>query len=348
MNKLRPYLFWIIGLVVLVVIVVVGGAMQPKLGKRTVERSVRELNRKYQDLQKMADKAENRITSYRTNDPKEFDNLQDEYLITAKWEQGLRELRETYQRQVAGIHQELVRRSEVLARPIRENAQDAPEWYFEYERQTAQLLWDFYQSGLLADIVPAGLSQSDFLTESGYRRPFGLYTKKTYFPEQALWGQLTRRFRIVEVIGRALVSVQVTPQENPLVRIGDEPPVPAPEPCGVRLEAIEWSRGPVGESAAGTASGSRDWVPDIAGGECIGLSIRLRGTPSALLAASAALDQLDAPMVSLLGTSWQTDPAPQQTPQQTQENPMDVAMVANYQLAVLRFDAMELAAIGGE
>ncbi|MFW5829042.1 MAG: hypothetical protein ACOCXA_02165 [Planctomycetota bacterium] len=333
MNKLRPYLFWIISVVVLVIVTVVGMSQQPNEGRMTVQRAVRDLDRKYSDLEEMADKASNRISSYATDDPDEFARLQKDYLITSQWESGLEELRSRYRDQVERIQAELVRLSEVLDDPIKAQAQDAPDWYFEYERQTAQLLWSHYQDGLFEGL-PEGLSESDFMTNATYRRPFGLYTKEVEYPQASMWDTLATRFRIVEQITVALAKVEATPQQNPLVAEF----VPEPAPSRPRVAAIEWegggSLGSIGRPTPATG---------MVGGDVTAVVLRLRGSPTALLAASAALDELVAPMVAIRGVTWQSDPMRSRSG----ENPDDVPMQATYHLMVLRFDEAALAAIGG-
>lgn len=353
-GMLRPYIYWIIMVVLIVVVLAFGLSARPKTlidnDLLTVDKAANKLDARFAQLAEMATKARNEITEIETSQPEAFERILEEHLVTKAWESGLTALKRDYQEQQQAIVKELLASSALLDESINPTT-EKDVWYFDYQSRTGSLLWSLHEQGLLALEVavrrsaPAVvLAESDFLARRDFRRPFGIFTKDTVYPDQSLWPILTLRFRLIEVLADLLPRGRATALPNPLLRgAGDEAVelVPEPQPAQVQLVRLTWATGDVPESGGDvTQLMAHATVP---GGEVIRFTLELRGTPSALLAFTAALESSNRPMVALLAAEWRNTTDVQRTAGVF--NPPDREMSLTLQVAALRYQRNALEAL---
>jgi hypothetical protein len=349
MKSIKPYLFWLVIGVVCVVVIGAGVTLRPASTKGdSVQKVTEKLNSQYKKLEALAIRAREEISSYPTTDPAIFDQLRDDYMVTKRWESGLDRLKRSYVQQQEDIVRDLLQRSESLLDPISESTEQS-NWYFAYEDKTASWLQRLHREGLIA--LPASFQRltatgiqtevkiDDFKTRGELRSAFGLFTLSgTEYPKQQAWPALTLQFRALELISDCLRQAKATSAAN--AAMIDLVPPPLAET--VQMQGLSWS------VTAAAPAAARDAQPPaespIPGGLALECTLKVSGSPSALLALSAALDAQVQPMVVVRGVTWR-----QVLPNvQSEVNEADTAFAADYSLAFLRFTKAGLEAIAGK
>lgn len=343
MDKVKPYLFYIVCGVILVielVVVLLFAPSHPEAPGDTVADTKRHADQAYeQKLTKetpplgLLRRAEKTLSfnnlaipenPRRPEDPEHVSEILDNYIIHASWNDHFRKVVADYEQQLRGIRKDLLDRSEPLGEPIATST-DPGQWYQAYLEQSVKLLAQALEYEVLvepaqvggrgggrgggtfgtgrfgggdfdrpAEEAPASTewSQVDLAENAGLRSVIGLTTQTSPWPTREDHPRLTTQFHIIQRVVEAMIRVEAVAVANPsLVAVdGLELSVPQPEgPSRAKVVSLTW-----GESQP---SGLR-------GGRYHRFDLRLRGTPSALLAALARLDSMTTPVVVRLGSNW--------------------------------------------
>lgn len=293
-NKVKPYLFWIVCGIILILEIAVFSLVRPSIEEApqlTAADAKSQLDAQMRDFEKLKNRAEKtRDLGGGGTDPfdpesaRERDELLTAYVVTDDWVQYLEAIVTRYEEQLASIRRELADRSRSMSMAISEAA-DRLEWYTSgYEPATVELLRRLIDARLIA--VPSDRAgDPKFLAENlGVRNSIGLFTRGDDWPPVSMHAELTTRFRLIERLTGVLSGVQATPVANPL----HEGFVPTePEPERVLLRSL---------SFAGTGGG----VPITHR-----IRLELQGSPNVLLAALRAIDSLTEPITTRLDSTWQ-------------------------------------------
>jgi hypothetical protein len=302
MSKLKPYLFWIVcGVIILVELgVLLGISPTGKDGQRTPEAVKTDLDAKNKDLEALYLKAKAGSPAGREFDAEKDSDIKDltsNWLATAAWKPVLETHLADYTSQLVKIRDYLVGRSQQLHKPISTSTVKF-DWYSEYETETAALLQKLYDNQCLllkptatpgvgvgagappgarppADAGAAGGSGGtteggdavepapDFKKAAAARTTAGFLTT-TQYPDAERHPELTTQFRVMELVASALVDAKATNEVSPV----------APNKTTFEAHA----------QLAGTA-----WKD--ANDEAITVQLTLQGPISAVLAAEAALEE---------------------------------------------------------
>lgn len=289
MKAIKPYLFWIICGVILLIQIAVMFLIAPGVESNpgmTPSESKSELTNKWNTLQKLVGRATTTIEDdgptqrFRPADAQARDNLIKKYIINAsEWEQPLKDIVAEYQSMLTAVTNELATRSEGLDEGV-SDATDRAVWYDNgYRVETVKLLRLLIDSGLVVHPSGKGVSDEALATDRGLRTRLNLYTKGEQYPTIPQHRELSRNFRLVQRIGLALRPVKVDSVTNPVVGPREG------EASGVVLEKITINPGS-GPHAAHV------------------ITLDLAGTPNALHAAMKVLDGINQPIVTRLGSNW--------------------------------------------
>ena len=227
------------------------------------------------------------------NNPAQFASLDEEYLITPRWQRGLIDLKNEADGERKAIQEELTERSVPLNTPV-SNEVRPNNRYFAYQDTTRDLLKGLADEGYLLNLGDRGTAES-FANDSSLRERFGIFTKGTEFPSVDELIEREREFRAIEAIAGVLRSTAGVATVNTwMVNAAGEPLVPAPEPAvKAAIEEIEWN--PRGEKDL------KEPVIEITDGVALPVRLVLQGSPAALLDFTARLESLDSPLFSVVG-----------------------------------------------
>ncbi len=298
MNAIKPYLFWVICGALLLIEVVVCVTIEPTTdkGKNVADAKVF-LDKEFKKVKKLRMKSQNTLPAFfDPNDLEGFSRIQEDYLISNRWESGLRGLKKLCETQQTSIHDELLRVSAPLNTIVSENHALRP-WYQAYEDASSAVLRKLYDGGLLDHEFSQKGDLSEVLrTDTMVREKFGLFTMKGVYPPKEDHEQLRMRLRIIEALAEELLQVEREASSNTAISrqgvIKDEDRSVA----RAYLRRIEWST----KRSRGAKSGSEFKVK---GGFFLGMNLSLYGEPTALLAASARLESLPAPVFVVKGST---------------------------------------------
>ena len=157
MSKLKPYLFWIVCGVIILIELVLLLFISPsgKDGQSTPTAVKGVLDDKSRDLEKLYQKAKNGSPSGREFDaenPKDIEDLAGKdplWLSTPAWKPVLEPHLSNYSSQLGKIHDYLLSRSQSLHKPIASDKSTKFDWYIQYEAATAELLQKLYDNQCL-------------------------------------------------------------------------------------------------------------------------------------------------------------------------------------------------------
>ncbi len=150
MNKVRPYLFWIIcGAIVLIELVLMLG-FAPSEGETTPEQAKENVDKAKRSLDKKQKKAVHAPPANREFDPlvkADIDELTNDYLATDSWKPPLSAELQRYSEQLTKIKTHLLDRSAILHTKI--SSEQNIQWYDAYVKATSELMQKLYDSGCL-------------------------------------------------------------------------------------------------------------------------------------------------------------------------------------------------------
>lgn len=306
MDKIKPYLFWIICGVLLLIEIGLMLTLEPvNSKKKTAMQAARALNAQMQSLSSgYGAKADNQPPKeFEIDDGSYFNTLKAQYLVTAKWQQPLEKVKTELEAHKENVEQNLQNRSKVLHRPVKENASRA-DWYFTYEAVTASYLKELYSKELLALSSDPLLKAKDDTEKEDVRKAdrrlretLGFYTKGQDFPDINEQENIALRLRISEAIIHAVQGAEGVLLSNNLINTEKEEFVLPPE--GVvkaQIRKINW----------GMSAQRWDEIKSVQvkGGRALPFKVVLNGSASALLAVTAKIEEYGAPIFVVHGCVW--------------------------------------------
>ena len=308
MSQIKPYLFWIVSGVLLLVLLILGLFVLIPTDETIDASTPRDayevkdlLDTEYKDLQKLEARAR-RGDPNRVFDPQveaDIKTLTNDYLLTKEWKGVIDPHVEKYDQQLKALRQDLIDRSAGLRKEISsDHGKNA--WYSAYETITADLVTRMRTAralkvanasgGRAAFAPPAGgaVGEDPLDPKRGnrIREVLGFITT-TNLPEATEHDLLTARFRIVEAVAGAVLASEADTLPNPMV--GPANPVRAP----AAITAWEWKT----DTAEKLEGAIEVYATPL---RC---TVSLQGSESALTAALAQIESLNRPVLIVLGST---------------------------------------------
>ncbi len=284
MNKLRPYLFWIVaGVVLLIELGVVLMVSPTDTGGRSATEVKADIDTRYGDLVKLSARADgpkgnpDPIGPFNPEMAEHIKSLTGDYLVTQYWEPVLKPHVEKYGAQLKEITAYLVKRSKVLHDPVAQSG-DLFQWYQSYEARTSSVVAALLEAHCLQVPISGAVSavaDSETVTKAS-RDVAGFYTKGEAPPAASEHERLTLRYRVVDQIAQIVLAARQPNRAN-AVTGRPEVPVPDGEQRQAAITAIKWDE---------TMSGS---MPSD-GLALVKVTVELSGPLSAVLATQSALE----------------------------------------------------------
>nr|MDA3961436.1 hypothetical protein [Planctomycetota bacterium] len=344
MDKIKPYMFYIVCGVVLLILLVIMAVFGPSHAEAegaTVEDTKVAADQAFNTkLTKnspplgLKSRAENTIkrngglipeTPRKPENPAHVAEILDNYIIHEEWTNKFDSVVKDYKNQLNGIGKNLAERSEVLGVPVSENT-DPGTWYNAYLEQSVRLLTTAIEGAALVEPAkPAagntGLRRPGFGGFGGTRpgtRPTTPAAAADAEPKEWTRAQLEEYAALRSVLG-LYSKVGDFPQATEHAHLTTELRIaaaaldavlraegePMVNPNPVEIEGLT-IRQPSEMARAKIVSLSfGDSMPSrMNGGELKPFELKLRGSPAALLAALGRLDGISTPVVVRLGSSW--------------------------------------------
>lgn len=356
MNQIKPYLFWIIAGVLLLVLLI--GAVVTAPTGMIAGKELNSVEIKAQLDSKVKGFA-NLVKRARKGDPvggppwdpiidAEIQRLTNDYLLTPRWADAIKPNVEEYRKQLAAIQTDLVQRSKNLHEPISEN-RDLLAWFTAYQTQTAQFVAQLRDANCL--VVPedtrtvraAGLrppggratgggaptnddNPLDPATGATIRGVLGLFTRTGPLPPAEEHALLTTRFRIIQALGRVVLASVAETRPNPVV----DPDQIVRQPAAIA--GVEWARDT--EPLLGVTASYATYLR---------LSVTLHGTESSLLATLAGLESIERPIAIVAGSTLIRQdrlPAGRRRTSDSEGDPAAALAVLTVDLVVLDYSKM--------
>lgn len=307
MDQIKPYLFWIICGVILLIELVMIFTMEPvNDNNHNVYKATRELNATVKNFQSdyVARTQERPPASFAIDDVSYFNRIQDDYLVSENWLNGLRQVERDLDTHKQNVEESLRKRSAVLHQPITEATSKA-EWYSAYVDESSKLLAQLRAEGCLAQMpndpfareLTPDKEKETYEINDKLRDTGGFYTKGMQFPSSEEHPIITTRFRISQAVIQATLEAEGALLNNDMARF--EGSNFLKEAAGVvkpRLMEITWD------------SGRNRWDTEnriaVKGGSAITFKVKARGSVSALLALTAQIEMSQDPIFIIHGSEW--------------------------------------------
>jgi len=312
MKQIRPYIFWIVCGVILIVELGLVFTMEPSSeleagvtvrdAKEAADRAYR--NKLKDDLERRA-KATNAaqggpVPPGTGIHPEDTDAIEQElmakYIISPDWQTRFASIVANYSTQLEDLRDELARLSNVLREPV-STSPDGPGWYDAYESQSASLLREIIDAEAMQ--LPSSYKKSDLtrqklVEDTMLRRQLGIQTHSQFTQFEGADSRkrqlLTAQLRIIERIARAVIGSRGQVAASPISALSDDLPDPQ-EPTAARIIGINW-----------IGTGPEKKI--VAKGAVHQLRLELDGSPAAIHAALSAIGNIESPIVVRLGSSW--------------------------------------------
>jgi len=327
-NDFKPFIFWIICGVILIVELAFFFVLEPTKkmkGRRPQDayKVAKDFNDQFKKLKDDFD-ARSMSTEQLGNktvpdlinpaDPNSINRVLGKYIVGGDWVNIIDQKRQEYQKIHKDLKGHLHGSSNMLGTPVSEHhtvTAMTTLWYSDYSKAVADFLIEIGGTGALG---PLSENQRDkqWLTLNMDAKPlrdrFGFVTTDTTYPTAGQHVGLTKRFRIVEVLGKALAGAQGTVTRDPL--LSQKIVIPDPtNPEKTKEVAVVDVPSPEDNPGLGRVFIESIHVGDapVGGGEgpqCWEVEIHLKGTPGALFAAIKVLDEMHRPIVVRLGAQW--------------------------------------------
>lgn len=336
MDKIKPYLFWIICGVVLLVEVVLIVVMQPVNDEgKDVYKATAALNTTVSDFDS---KYINRTvasapSSFAIDKVEFFNEIKSAYLVSESWLPGLQQVDRDLKTHKQTVEDDLKKRSALLHVPI-ERTTLLATWYTSYVARTTALLKELRAKGQLQSPSndPFARAQTDeavdeiLQTNNAVRKIGGFYTKGAQFPTVEEHPIITTRFHIANAIVQAALKSEGSLLNNRLMAFDAANFVIPPEGF-VRPKLVEISWG--SSAAKWDAENS---IP-VKGGRAITCTIVAQGSASALLAFTSHLDESQEPIFIIHGSEWSQP----RTRQRDVVKEMDSDIIMTLNVAILDY-----------
>lgn len=304
MNKVKPYLFWVIcGAILVIELVYFGVILKPSppdagtapSGVRPpqdAEAAQREAESRLRDLDALKKRAENTLNSPPQEvvmDPAEADRLKT-YIVSKSWEGLLRRQEQDRQERVADISRELSDRSSRLHQPVSQQT-DPVAWYADYQTSSAALVRFLVDEGVIefpTELPEGSDAASAYRANRQLRGIIGLVTadgNESQFEDPSRREQVSREFRMIDLLTRSLAAIRVAPETHPLAAEFEEVRAPSDERVTIRSLTITRT------AQQGSPASYQ-------------VRLELTASPVALLAASRQLDSIVEPITVRLGSRW--------------------------------------------
>ena len=321
-KQLKPYTFWIVAGVVVVIELglIAFWPIEDDTGA-TPEIVKQNLDTEFKKLEKLSVRADNRLSGvYDAENLEDIRRLTEEYLLTPKWKSVLEPHVESYRKQLALIKKDLSVRSAILHEKIADSG-SLFSWDTEYTSKTKMIMSTLYKSKVLVIDKKEG---SDFETGAQIRAQVGFYTKGEKTTEAKEHPELTVRFRIIEKISEVLMAAESVSLANPVAKNGKETDLENSR--SVNIKGVEWKRsGEPSKALSGT-------IAEIA--DAYELTLTLEGSASALIAAQAAIETISTPILIVSGGMLSARPP---MPAGIRKNVADEPMSLRLNIVVIDF-----------
>ena len=300
-NKLKPYLFWIIcGVLLLIELVYFGFFLSPtppqreqgvnppanaQTAKRNVERSLKKLD----NLKVRAQKTIKSPPQFEVMDPAEAERLT-AYIVSKEWESGLQREIDKRKAGLKAIQAELSHRSQSMHVPV-SGQTDPVAWYADYQSASAALVQYLVEERVIEQPTSRSQNLSGYDAYRSDRELRGVVDLVTADGNEQQFDNPTRReevrqeFRIIDAVARSLAQVEAAALPHPFAAPYEEVPPPVP----TKLSIV---------SLVVTPGAKADGVNTFT------VSVELKGTPTVLLEASRRLDALVNPIGVRLSSTW--------------------------------------------
>ena len=337
MDKIKPYMFWIICGVVLLVELMLAFTLDPvNADGNNVVNATKKLNKQVKDFGVYVEKADNTPPkAFAIDNVEYFNKLNADYLVSKSWMSGLNQVQNELRTHKENVESDLRKRSGVLHKGV--SIPNAPlfRWYKDYNDKTVELLNELHKADQLKVVGNDPLASAEtkeradelLASNATLRKVGGFYTKGAEFPTEEEHPIITTRFRISEAIINALLAAEGSLIENNMVNFGNKNFILAPD--GIvkpGLVEITW------DSFGGGKWDSENAVA-VKGGRAVNFKVKLSGSASALLAATAQIEKSQEPIFVIHGSHWE---------QPRRKNPeavkqMDRPILLTLRLAVLDY-----------
>lgn len=343
MDKVKPYMFYIVCGVLLLIEFVLMAVVSPsnvEAPDSTVEQSKRDADSAYSQkltrdepplgLERRADKTLSRPGQLLPENPRQpekeehVSEILDNYIIHKEWNDIFQLVVNDYREQLANIQAELVRLSEALGEPV-SSSSDPGQWYQAYQQSSVRLLTLALQNEVMVEPAkprnPAGAGGGAFGGGFGAQPPQpapGVTTggqgddwTETELEETAalrtVIGLYTAAGQFPPADEHAKLTTRLRIIERVIEALVRSQVQALPNPNLVSAENQEMSvpevTGPTRATVVSLTWGDSKPAA-MRGATYHAFELKLQGTPSALLAAVARLDSLDTPIAVRLGSTW--------------------------------------------
>jgi hypothetical protein len=284
MNKIRPYLFWIVCGVIVLAEVIVGLIVVPMDGERTPTEVKAALDAESGSLQSLHQRARKGEPT-REFDPRsdvDIKELTEEYIITPQWTNTVNACVSGYERMLADIKAYLIECSAPLADKIMDTP-DKNVWMDKYGEFADKLVKSIKGARV---IVAADDTQTlDAL---------GLFDVKSGgVPQPSQHKDLTAQFRIVDQIAQIVMKTRGKAIANPVASDKPEPEEAAAEAGLATIVRIGWT--------PNTAENLDGQIAPYA--VHYHLTLRLTGSEPVLMAILSEIDSIAAPVYVVSGAT---------------------------------------------
>ncbi len=309
MDKIKPYLFWIICGVVLIIELVLITVMQPVNDDgKDVYKATRALNDAVDSFDKGYVNRTKQLppSSFAIDNVDYFNNIKQSYLVSDSWMPGLQQVDKNLKTHKKNVEDKLKKSSEILHEPIRRTNLLA-DWYTAYIAKTTALLKQLKDNNQLQPptndpFAKAKAKDEEAMEEilrsnNAVRKICGFYTKGAQFPTTEEHPIITTRFHITNAIVKAALESEGSLLNNRLMAFGETNFVIPPE--GVvrpKIEEIMWGTNAVKWDSENTIG--------VKGGRAITCTLKARGSASALLALTANIEKSQTPIFIVHGSQW--------------------------------------------
>ncbi len=325
MDKIKPYLFWIIcGAILLVELILIAVLEPVNADNKNVYKAALELNKTVKSFKtKFHERTDAELpNSFAIDEVKYFQELQTNFLVSPSWMPGLQQVERDLQTHKSNVEVDLKKRSAVLHNPIKQTTLRA-DWYNSYEMMSAELLSKLRaanQLSLTGDPFSRADSEDEVLrTNAGLRNAAGFYTKGVEFPTNEEWPIITTRFRISEKIVEACLAAEGSLLDNQKMSFGDVNfVVPPEEAARPQLAEVSWG-------TSGAKWDSENSIP-IKGGRAITCKVKFSGSATALLAVTAELEKSQSPIFIVHGSQWSQPKANRREAEKEVDSPIEMTL----------------------
>jgi hypothetical protein len=326
-KQLKPYTFWIISGVIIVIQLGLILFWPPTDNGRTPESIKKALDNDFKKLQELHTRAGYRLTGVKdAENEDDIKEMVEKCLITPKWQGALQPVVDKYRFHRDAIRKDLVERSAILHEKILSSV-DFYAWYTAYVNQTKDVLIRLRDARALV-VGQTDTGNREFEENAEIRSRVGFFTKKGDTPEASIHAMLTAQFRIMQRISQAVSVSAAAALPSPVMKTGREDELAIKAPA--HFTGVEWIK--KNDPSKTLSEPYAQWA------EAHELKLSLEGSTSALMAAQAAIEGISNPVMIVVGgtISARVRPAPG-----LRKDAIDEPMSLQLSVVVLDFTRMQ-------